>query len=151
MRIARAVGPGLVPALLVAAVAAGCGGHQASGQVVPDNRGRRVAVVSGEEVLPGNRRAPDGASALTTTTTQPPIARTSSPVPSPVPATRPPLMLGVVATPRTSPAPIPTTTATTAPTGARQSAGSGGGASRTEEDAPTTTTTVGILGRGPGT
>ena len=150
MRITRGVGPGLVPVMLVAAVAAGCGGHQTSGQVVPNSQGRLVSTVSGEDVHPGDRRAPYGAAAVTTTT-QPPIGRTASPVPSGVPVSRPPLMLGAVATTSTSPAPIPTTTMTTAPMGATTAAGqgpgSGGGASQTDQDAPTTTTTVGMLGR----
>lgn len=159
MRIAHVVGSGLLPALLVVAVGAGCGGgHPASGPVQPDSSGRLVATISGDGVLPGEQRLPDGAPALTTTTTQPPIARTSSPVgPMPVPVTRPPLQLGPVATTSTAPAPTtpapaPTTTTTvarspeTAPTTA-PGTGSDGGASQTGRSAPTTTTTAGVLGR----
>jgi hypothetical protein len=64
--------------------------------------------------------------------------------------TRPPLLLGAVATTSISPALIPTTATTVAPTGpataADQGAGSEGGASRTNQGAPTTTTTASMLG-----
>jgi hypothetical protein len=164
MRIGHVVGPGVirgapnhlsmvVSASLVAAVAAACGGHQASGQVVPDRQTRLVATNSGEGLRPGDQRAPDRAPTVTTTAPQPPIGRTSSPAPLPVPVTRPPgLVVGAVTTTGTS-APVPTATMTTAPTAtttapttkAGQPVGSEGGAHRTDQDGPTTTTTAGML------
>jgi len=121
MRIAHVVGPVLVPALLVVAATAGCGGgHRPSGQVLPGPQARLGATVAGDGVLPGDQRQPDSAARTTTTTV--PIGRTSSPVVRPlVPVTRPPLQLGVVTTTSTSPAAI--TTVATAPTAAGAGAG----------------------------
>ena len=108
MRIAYVVGSVVVPALLV--VTAGCGGgNRPSDRVLPGSQGRLGATVSGDGVLPAERRPPDGASVLTTTTMRSPIGRTSSPVVrSSVPVTRPPLQLGATTTTTT----LATTTTT---------------------------------------
>ena len=153
MRIAHMVGPGLAPALLVVALAGGCGsGHRPSGQVVPAGQGGLGATISGEGVLPGEQRPADGSPPLTTTTIQAPIGRTSSPVVrSTVPVTRPPLQLGAVATTSTSGATTTTTTVATPTTAAgagAAGAGSESGTFPTDQSAPTTTTTApGVLDR----
>jgi hypothetical protein len=90
------------PALLAAVVGVGCGGHEASGRQEPPDRPQPVATVVGDGLLPGDRRAPAGAPTVTTAT-QPPIGKTSSPVPAQTPVTRAPLLLaGVVTTTSTS-------------------------------------------------
>jgi len=73
----------LAPALLVAVVGVGCGGHKASSQELPDSSHPEARIV-GDGLLPGDRRAP-GVAPVTTTRPPPPIGRTSSPVPPPVP------------------------------------------------------------------
>src|SRR5947199_7720277 len=112
MRIADVAGPVLVPALLVVAVAAGCGGeHRPSRQVLPGRQGPLAVTISGDGVLPGEQRVPDRAPV--TTTTAPPIGRTSSPVVRPlVPVTRLPVQLGAVTTTSTASATITSTTVT---------------------------------------
>ena len=65
--------------VLVAVVAVGCGGQEASGQERPDIPGQPAAVVriADEGLLPGDQRAPGAA----TVTTAPrwPIGKASSP------------------------------------------------------------------------
>jgi hypothetical protein len=83
-----------VPALLLAVVAVGCGGHQNAGQGPPGSPpGASDARISGESVVAGDRRVPG--TGTTMTTARPGftgIARTSSPVPPPelrTPVSRP--------------------------------------------------------------
>ena len=73
------------PALLVAVLSVGCGGDQASGQELPDSP-EPVATIVDDELLPGDRRAPD-APTVTTAAPRPPIGRTKSPVPVRTPPT----------------------------------------------------------------
>jgi hypothetical protein len=87
----------VAPALLVAMVGAGCGGHEASGRHEPPDRLQPVATSVGDGLLPGDRRAPVGAPNVTKAT-QPPIGKTSSPVPVHTPVTRAPLLLTEVVT-----------------------------------------------------
>lgn len=87
MRSVRRIGGMLAPAapaLLVAMFGAGCGGNQASVQERPASPEPVVAIV-GDGLLPGDRRAPDGKLAATTTTR--PIGRPSLPVPARTPPT----------------------------------------------------------------
>ena len=56
-----------VPAVLLALLGVGCGGHQASGQGLPESP-EPVATVVGDGFLPGDQRAPDAKLAVTTTT-----------------------------------------------------------------------------------
>ena len=82
MRSVRGIGGVLAvaaPAVLVALFGVGCGGHQASGQELPDSP-EPVTTIVGDGLLPGDRRAPDAKLAVTTTTR--PIGRSSSPVPA---------------------------------------------------------------------
>ena len=55
------------PAVLVALLGVGCGGHQASGQGLPESP-EPVATVVVDGLVPGDRRAPDAKLAATTTT-----------------------------------------------------------------------------------
>ena len=88
MRSVRGIGGVLAlaaPAVLVAVLGVGCGGHQASGQELPESP-EPVATIVGDGLLPGDRRAPDATSTVTTAP-RPPIGRTKSPVPVRTPPT----------------------------------------------------------------
>jgi hypothetical protein len=95
-----------VPALVLAVVAVGCGGHQNAGQGLPGSTPGASAAsdarISGESVVAGDPRVPG--TGTTVTTARPGftgIARTSSPVPPPelrTPVSRPPLLLAGTAT-----------------------------------------------------
>ena len=74
------------PAVLVAVLGVGCGGHQASGQEVRESP-EPVATIVGDGVLAGERRAPDATPTVTTAAPRPPIGRTKSPVPVRTPPT----------------------------------------------------------------
>jgi hypothetical protein len=69
------------PALLVALLGVGCGGHQASSQELPKSP-EPVATIAGDGLLPGDRKAPDPTPTVTTAAPRPPIGRTKSPVPA---------------------------------------------------------------------
>jgi hypothetical protein len=56
----------MVTALLVAVVAIGCGGQRNPGQDGPDSSGRPPTIlISGEGLLPGDQRAPNGPTVTT--------------------------------------------------------------------------------------
>jgi hypothetical protein len=76
------------PALLVAVVGVGCSGHEASSRQELPGSPQPVATIVGDGLLPGDQRAP-GAPTVTTQVPRPPIGRTLSPVPKPVPVTTP--------------------------------------------------------------
>src|SRR6185369_15298853 len=78
--------------LIVAVAGVGCGRPNAATGGLPGTTGRpgSAEIITGEGVLPGVRRAADGPPTATTARPRPPIGRTSSPVPSTVPVTRPP-------------------------------------------------------------
>jgi hypothetical protein len=79
MRSFTLVSRGTLAALLVALGAAGCTGHEASGQEAPVDTGQPAASrISGEELVPGEQRLP-GPPTVTTAIPRRPIARTSSP------------------------------------------------------------------------
>jgi hypothetical protein len=81
--------------VLVAMVAVGCGGHEASGQELPDVPGQPAAVrIADEGVLPGDQREP-GSPTVTTAERRWPIGKASSPA---------------VTTTSTAPRPITTST-----------------------------------------
>jgi hypothetical protein len=67
------------PAVLLAVLGVGCGGHQASSQELESPE--PVATVVGDGLLPGDGRAPDATPTVTTVAPRPPIGRTKSPVP----------------------------------------------------------------------
>jgi hypothetical protein len=72
------------PAVVVALLGVGCGGHQASSQG-PRESPEPVATIAGEGLLPGDRKPPDPTPTVTTAAPRPPIARTKSPVPARTP------------------------------------------------------------------
>ena len=89
---------------LVVVMAVGCGGDEASSsrQEVP-GRPQPVGTFVGDGLLPGDQRAPDRATATTTSTR--PIGRPLNPLPANrTPVTRPPFQLTeVITTTSTSP------------------------------------------------
>jgi hypothetical protein len=91
MRSVTAKGRGGMAAglVLVALVAVGCGGQEASGQERPETPGPPAAIrVSDEGLLPGDQRAP-GSPTVTTTARLWPIGKASSPAITTT-STRPP-------------------------------------------------------------
>jgi hypothetical protein len=85
--------------LLIVVVGTGCGGDEASSrQELPVVGPQPVATIIDDGLLlPGDQRAPNAASPVTTTPTRP-IGRPLRPVPAPTPASRPPVRLTEVVT-----------------------------------------------------
>lgn len=66
----------LAAAVLIGMMAAGCGGHQASGQERLDNPGPPDTTrITEERLLPGDQRTPDEPSPATTAPRREPIGR----------------------------------------------------------------------------